>query len=170
MAPMPRRSAGILVHRGGDGALEVLLAHPGGPYYVRKDDGVWTVPKGELDPDEEPLAAAVREFTEEMGSPPPEGPREPLGEARQSNGKVNVVWAVAGQFDVATVRSNTFPMEWPPRSGRIQQVEEIDRAEWFPLDVARRKIRSAQRPFLDRLEALLGEPGTTAASEPLNEA
>jgi predicted NUDIX family NTP pyrophosphohydrolase len=151
MSPMPLRSAGLLLHRRGDGGLEVLLAHPGGPFYVRKDDGVWTIPKGEYEPDEEPLAAAVREFTEEMGSPPPPGEPVPLGEARQKSGKVNVAWAIAGDFDVGTVRSNTFPMEWPPKSGRIQQIEEIDRAEWFPMDVARIKIRSAQLPFLDRL-------------------
>jgi predicted NUDIX family NTP pyrophosphohydrolase len=129
----------------------VLLAHPGGPYYVRKDDGVWTVPKGELEGDEDPLAAAVREFTEEMGSPPPAGELVALGEARQRSGKINLVWAVEGDFDVTGVRSNTFPMEWPPRSGRTVQVEEIDRAEWFDLATARVKIRKAQLPFLDRL-------------------
>lgn len=149
---MPRTSAGVLLHRDGPTGPEVLLAHPGGPYYVRKDDGVWTVPKGELEGDEDPLAAAVREFTEEMGSAPPASELVALGEARQSSGKLNVVWAVEGDFDVAGVRSNTFPMEWPPRSGRTIQVEEIDRAEWFDLPAARVKIRKAQLPFLDRLE------------------
>jgi predicted NUDIX family NTP pyrophosphohydrolase len=149
---VPKRSAGLLLYRPAEAGLEVLLAHPGGPFYVRKDDGVWTVPKGEYDSTEEPLAAAVREFTEEMGSPPPQGEPLALGEARQSSGKVNVVWAVAGDFDASNVRSNTFPLEWPPRSGRIQQVPEIDRAAWFPLVQARRKLRPAQLPFLDRLE------------------
>jgi predicted NUDIX family NTP pyrophosphohydrolase len=153
---MPLRSAGLLLHRPGASGREVLLAHPGGPFYVHKDDGVWTIPKGEYEPDEEPLDAAVREFSEEMGSPPPPGEPVPLGEARQKSGKVNVAWAIDGDFDATTIRSNTFPMEWPPRSGHIQQIEEIDRAEWFPIDVARRKIRSAQLPFLDRLVELTG--------------
>jgi len=152
---VPKRSAGLLLFRRTTTGVEVLLGHPGGPYYVRKDDGVWTVPKGELDPNEDATAAAVREFTEEMGSAPPAGDLLPLGEARQSSGKVNVVWAVEGDLDASTIRSNTFPMEWPPRSGRIQQVEEIDRADWFALDTARRKIRPAQLPFLDRLEAAI---------------
>jgi predicted NUDIX family NTP pyrophosphohydrolase len=156
---VPRRSAGVLLHRQGPQGTEVLLAHPGGPYYVKKDDGVWTVPKGELEGDEDPLAAAVREFTEEMGSPPPHGELVPLGEARQSSGKLNLAWALEGEFDVAGVRSNTFGMEWPPRSGRIVQVEEIDRAEWFDLPAARVKIRKAQLPFLDRLEQQLGAAG-----------
>lgn len=158
---MPVRSAGLLLYRRTAAGPEVLLAHPGGPYYVRKDDGVWSVPKGELDPDEEPLAAAAREFAEELGSAPPAGEPTPLGEARQKSGKINLVWAVEGDFDPATVRSNTFPMEWPPRSGRIQQVEEVDRAAWFGLDDARRKIHPAQLPFLDRLldvVASTGEP------------
>jgi predicted NUDIX family NTP pyrophosphohydrolase len=155
---VPKRSAGLLLFRRTEGGLEVLLGHPGGPFYVRKDDGVWTIPKGELDPGEDETAAAVREFTEEMGSAPPPGALLPLGEARQSSGKVNVVFAVEGDLDARAIRSNTFPMEWPPRSGRIQQIEEIDRAEWFPLEAARRKIRAAQLPFLDRLEvAAAGE-------------
>ena len=150
---MPRRSAGVLVYRSGETGVEVLLAHPGGPYYVKKDDGVWSIPKGELEGDEEPLVAAVREFTEEMGSPPPPGLLQPLGEARQRSGKVNLIWAVEGQFDVSGVRSNTFPMEWPPRSGRTIEVEEIDRAEWFDLPTARIKINASQLPFLERIEA-----------------
>jgi predicted NUDIX family NTP pyrophosphohydrolase len=152
---VPKRSAGLLLFRRTEVGLEVLLGHPGGPFYVRKDDGVWTIPKGELDPGEDETAAAVREFTEEMGSAPPPGELLPLGEARQRSGKVNVIWAVGGDLDAGAVRSNTFPMEWPPRSGRIQQVEEIDRAEWFSLEAARRKIRRAQLPFLERLEAVV---------------
>jgi predicted NUDIX family NTP pyrophosphohydrolase len=153
---VPTRSAGLLLHRLGETGLEVLLAHPGGPFYVRKDDGVWTIPKGEYGRDEDALQAAVREFTEEMGRPPPDGDPLPLGEARQSSGKINVIWALRGDFDASRISSNTFPMEWPPRSGRIQQVEEIDRAAWFSLEEARRKIRPAQLPFLDRLCTELG--------------
>lgn len=154
---MPRRSAGVLVYRSTGNSLEVLLAHPGGPYYVKKDDGVWSIPKGELEGDEEPLVAAVREFTEEMGSPPPDAPFRALGEARQRSGKVNLIWAVEGDLDVVGVRSNTFLMEWPPRSGRTIEVEEIDRAEWFDLPSARVKISASQVPFLDRLDQLVND-------------
>ncbi|HSP36698.1 MAG TPA: NUDIX domain-containing protein [Frankiaceae bacterium] len=153
---MPPRSGGVLLYRRSAGDLEVLLGHPGGPFYTKKDDGVWTIPKGELEPGEDEPAAAVREFTEEMGSAPREGTPLPLGEAKQSGGKVNVVWALAGDFEVASLRSNTFPMEWPPRSGHLQQFEEIDRVAWFDLDMARRKLRPAQLPFLDRLISVLG--------------
>lgn len=148
---MPVKSAGLLLYRRGPGGVEVLLGHPGGPFYAKKDDGVWSIPKGELETDEEPLAAAVREFTEEMGGAPPAGAPWSLGEAKQSGGKINVIFALEGDFDVATLRSNTFPMEWPPRSGRMQQFEEIDRVAWLDLDAARVKLRSGQHPFLDRL-------------------
>ena len=148
---MPVRSAGLLLYRQGTAGVEVLLGHPGGPFYVKKDDGVWSIPKGELEADEDVLAAAVREFTEEMGSAPPDGVPWPLGEAKQSSGKINTIFALEGDFDVATLRSNTFPMQWPPRSGRTQQFEEIDRVAWLTLDAARVKLRSAQHPFLDRL-------------------
>jgi predicted NUDIX family NTP pyrophosphohydrolase len=162
---MPLRSAGLLLFRRTAGGLEVLLAHPGGPYYGRKDAGVWTVPKGELEGDEEPLAAAVREFTEEMGSAPPAGDPVALGEARQAGGKVNVVWAVEGDFDAEHIRSNTFKMPWPPRSGQVQSFPEIDRAAWFGIDEARTKLRSGQLPFLDRLVDALGAAPAPSAGD-----
>lgn len=148
---MPSRSAGLLLWRRTGGDLQVLLAHPGGPYYARKDAGVWTIPKGELEPDEQTYAAAVREFTEELGSPPPDGKSLALGEAKQAGGKVNVIFAVEGDFDTENIVSNTFEMPWPPRSGRLQTFPEIDRAAWFDLAEARIKLRSGQLPFLDRL-------------------
>jgi predicted NUDIX family NTP pyrophosphohydrolase len=134
----------------------------GGPFWAHKDERAWTIPKGEYGADEAARAAACREFTEEMGSAPPDpADWRDLGEVRQSNGKVVTVWGVVGDFDVSSQRSNTFEMEWPPRSGRTQAFPEVDRAEWFVLADARRKIVTAQQPFLDRLEALavdLGEP------------
>ncbi|NHC13730.1 NUDIX domain-containing protein [Motilibacter deserti] len=148
---MPKRSAGLLLWRRREGVVEVLLAHPGGPLFARRDDGAWSVPKGEYTDDEEPLAAARREFLEEIGTAAPDGEPFPLGEARQSSGKVNVVWALRGDLDVTEVHSNLFSMEWPPRSGRHQEFPEIDRAAWFDLETARRKIFASQLPFLDRL-------------------
>lgn len=162
---MPQRSAGLLLYRRTVRGLEVLLAHPGGPYYARKDAGVWTVPKGELEGDEEPLRAAVREFSEEMGSPPPAGAPVPLGEAKQAGGKVNVVLAVEGDFDATAIRSNTFEMPWPPRSGRIESFPEIDRAAWFEIEEARAKLRSGQLPFLDRLVEAVGTSPAPSAPD-----
>jgi predicted NUDIX family NTP pyrophosphohydrolase len=153
---VPRTSAGLLLHRHRDGELEVLLVHPGGPFWARKDAGAWSVPKGEYEPTEDPRAAARREFAEELGSPPPEGPALDLGEVAQKGGKRVRAWAVAGDLDVTTVVSNTFEMEWPPRSGRRQTFPECDRAEWFGLDAAAAKLLGAQRPFLDRLRRALG--------------
>lgn len=160
-----RRAAGILLWRRAnppDGAVEVLLAHPGGPLFARKDLGVWTVPKGEPDDGEDDLEAARREFAEELGVVAPAGEAVPLGEARQRGGKVNVVWAVEGDIDiesdVGTVNSNTFELEWPPRSGRVQSFPEVDRAAWFDLTgEARVRIRDGQLPFLDRLGDVLSE-------------
>lgn len=150
-----KRSAGLLLYRhrrtGNGMVLEVLLGHPGGPYFDRRDDGVWTIPKGEYEPDEQPLAAAYREFTEEIGTAPPDGDPLPLGETRQSNGKLATVWALAGDLDVAVIRCNLFEMEWPPRSGRVQSFPELDRAAWFDLPTARRKAFTSQLPFFDRL-------------------
>jgi predicted NUDIX family NTP pyrophosphohydrolase len=138
--------------------LEVFLAHPGGPFYARKDDGCWTLAKGEVGRGEEPLAAAVREFAEETGIAPAGDP-VPLGAVRLRSGKVIEAWAFAGDRDEsAPIRSNRFTLEWPPRSGRSQKFPEIDRAAFFPLAVARRKIHPDQRPFLDRLAAHLGAP------------
>jgi predicted NUDIX family NTP pyrophosphohydrolase len=151
-------SAGILLHRSGAGGPEVLLGHMGGPFWARKDDGAWSMPKGEHGPEEDPLAAAVREFTEETGSPPPAGEPVGLGTVRQSSGKRLTAFALAGDLDADAVVSNTFTLEWPPRSGRVQEFPEIDRAAWFGLDDARRAVVRGQLPFLDRLSELLG-PG-----------
>jgi predicted NUDIX family NTP pyrophosphohydrolase len=136
------------------GGLEVLLVHPGGPFWARRDLGAWSIPKGEYGPDEAPLAAARREFAEELGVATPEGPIEDLGEVRQKSGKLVRAWALAGDVDVSGVRSNTFTLEWPPRSGVTQEFPEVDRAEWFELTVAREKIVPAQVPLLDRLQEL----------------
>ncbi len=147
---MPKRSAGVLLFRRAGRKLEVLLAHPGGPFWKNKDDGAWSIPKGEYRDDEDPLAAAKREFAEETGLSP-SGDFLPLGEVRQPGGKVVTAWAMEGDFDAANLRSNTFSMPWPPGSGKLQEFPEIDRAEWFPLEVARRKILKGQAELLDRL-------------------
>ncbi len=150
---MARRSAGILLHREGADGREVLLVHPGGPFWANRDDGAWSIPKGEYTDDEDPEAAARREFAEELGSRLPESAElRDLGEVKQKNGKVVVAYAAAGDLDTSTVHSNTFEMEWPPRSGRRQAFPEIDRAEWFALAQAREKLLPAQAAFLDRLE------------------
>jgi predicted NUDIX family NTP pyrophosphohydrolase len=149
---MPKRSAGLLLHRVGEGGgLEVLLVHPGGPFWARRDDGAWSIPKGEYNADEDPHATAVREFEEELGVAPPPGEDVLLGEVRQAGGKVVIAWAREGDLDVTEVRSNSFEMEWPRGSGRRQSFSEVDRAEWFGLAAARRKLLSGQVPFLDRL-------------------
>jgi predicted NUDIX family NTP pyrophosphohydrolase len=129
----------------------VLLGHMGGPFWARKDAGAWSIPKGEYGEDEDARAAARREFGEELGTPPPDGPWLELGEVRQRAGKVVTAWAVEGDFDVSTLRSNTFTIEWPPRSGRQAEFPEIDRAAWFDLATARARIVAAQAVFLDRL-------------------
>jgi predicted NUDIX family NTP pyrophosphohydrolase len=148
-----KRSAGILLHRGGAERREVLLVHPGGPFWARRDAGAWSIPKGEYDDGEEPLACALREFEEEIGSAlEAAGDLVELGEVTQRNRKRVTAWAAAGDVDASAVRSNTFTMEWPPRSGRTEEFPEIDRAEWFPLAQAREKLIEAQVVFLDRLE------------------
>jgi predicted NUDIX family NTP pyrophosphohydrolase len=152
----PRRSAGILLHRRRGGQLEVLLVHPGGPLWARRDAGAWSIPKGEHDPDEEALAAARREFAEELGTAPPDGPTLDLGEVRQKSGKLVRAWALEGDLDPAGIVSNTFELEWPPRSGRLIRAPEVDRAEWFGLPEARRRINQAQVELVDRLAAALG--------------
>jgi predicted NUDIX family NTP pyrophosphohydrolase len=150
-----KRSAGLLLFRipshGGDSTVEVLLAHMGGPFWAAKDAGAWSVPKGEYEPDEQPVAAARREFLEELGLPAPDGPLIDLGDVRQSGGKVVSVWAVRGDLDPAAVRPGTFEMEWPRGSGRLQTFPEIDRVAWLALDDARARIVGGQRAFLDRL-------------------
>ncbi|MDV3126212.1 NUDIX domain-containing protein [Mycobacterium sp. 21AC1] len=148
---MPKLSAGLLLYRIVGDVVEVLLAHPGGPFWARKDAGAWSLPKGEYADDEDPWAAAQREFAEELGSAPPAGPRLDLTPVRQAGGKVVTAFAVHGDFDVAQARSETFSMEWPKGSGRIREFPEIDRAEWFPVAVARVKLLAGQRPLLDQL-------------------
>ena len=153
MAPV--RSAGLLLHRPGPDGLEVLIAHMGGPYWARKDEGAWSIPKGEIDGGEDPLAAALREFAEETGRPAPDGPTVELGEFRQPGGKRVFVFARAADFDATEILGNTFEMEWPPRSGRRQSFPEIDRFAWLDLPQARRRIIRAQVALLDELEVLL---------------
>jgi predicted NUDIX family NTP pyrophosphohydrolase len=148
---MPRVSAGLLLYRVQDEVLEVLLVHPGGPLWRKKDDGAWSIPKGEVAPGEDELTAARREFREETGVDPA-GPFVPLGQVRQKSGKIVYAWACVGDCDPRAIKSNTFTMEWPPRSGRRQEFPEIDRAEFWPLEQARRKINPAQAQFLDALE------------------
>ena len=149
--PAAPTSAGLLVFRERDGELEVLLAHMGGPFWARKDAGAWTVPKGELEDGEVAAAAARREFAEELGHEPPDGPLTDLGEIRQRGGKRVIAFALAGDFDPAQLRPGTFDLEWPPRSGRVQAFPEIDRVAWFDLETARAKIVPAQAELLDRL-------------------
>jgi predicted NUDIX family NTP pyrophosphohydrolase len=147
-----KRSAGILLHRrSAGGALEVLLVHPGGPFWAKKDLGAWSIPKGEHEDGEDARAAALREFEEELGSPAVEGELVDLGEVRQKSGKVVTAWALEGDIDADGIRSNTFEMEWPPRSGKTREFPEVDRAAWFGLDEARERILPAQAPLLDRL-------------------
>lgn len=148
---MTRLSAGVLLHRTGpDGAVQVLLAHMGGPFWAHKDEGAWSIPKGEHPAEEDARAAACREFAEELGAPVPDGELRDLGTVR-SGSKVIAVFALVGDLDADRVVSNTFELEWPPRSGRTQAFPEVDRAAWFDLDTARRKIVKSQRPFLDRI-------------------
>ncbi len=148
---MARRSAGLLLYRIGDGGPELLLVHPGGPFWARKDAGVWSLPKGEYEDGDDPRAAAVREFEEETGTAPPAGELIELGSVTQKNGKRVIAWAAEGDLDAAAIRSNTFTMEWPPRSGRRQEFPEVDRAGWFGPDAARQKLNPAQAAFVDRL-------------------
>lgn len=153
-----KRSAGILLHRRGAAGLEVLLVHPGGPFWAKKDAGAWSIPKGELEEGEDAVACALRELREELG-PAPELRRESLvelGSVRQKSGKVVEAWAGEGDFDPAALDGNSFSLEWPPRSGRQQEFPEVDRVEWFAPGAARGKILPAQEPFLDRLLAHLG--------------
>jgi predicted NUDIX family NTP pyrophosphohydrolase len=146
-------SAGILMYRRGEAGLDVLLVHPGGPFWRYRDLGAWSIPKGELDNGEDPEEAARREFAEELGITAT-GRLRPLGQVRQRGGKIVLAYALEGTLDAGAVRSNEISIEWPPRSGRIIQIPEIDRAEWFPLTLAREKILLSQQPFLDRLEEL----------------
>ena len=149
---MPVRSAGILLYRHGAAGPEVLLVHPGGPFWAKKDLGAWSIPKGEYEPDEDPRAAALREFEEETGTAlTPAAPAD-LGTVRLKSGKVVAAWAAEGDLDADAIVSNTFELEWPPRSGQRRAFPEVDRAGWFGLEAAREKLNPAQAAFLDRLD------------------
>lgn len=150
---MVARSAGILLYKRTKGELQVLLVHPGGPFWRNKDDGAWSIPKGELGPGEDTEATARREFREELGASPA-GPLVPLGSIRQRGGKQVDAFALEGDLDVERIAGNSFEIEWPPRSGRRQSFPEVDRAAWLSPEEARRKINAGQRPFIDRLEEL----------------
>lgn len=151
-----KRSAGLLVFRRTDSGIEVLLGHMGGPFWAQKDAGAWSIPKGEHDSNETPQAAARREFSEELGLPPPDGELLDLGEVRQSGGKTVSAWAVEGDLDPADVIPGTFELEWPRGSGNMRAFPEVDRVGWFALEAARAKVVTAQRTFLDRLAQRLG--------------
>lgn len=157
---MPKYSAGVLLHRVTDGVVEVLIGHPGGPFWARKDDGAWSIPKGEYEPGEDPWTAAQREFAEELGLPLPDGPRIAFDAVKQPSGKVLTVFAVGADLDVTDCVSNTFTLEWPKGSGRLQEFPELDRVAWFPVAQARRKLLKGHVVFLDLLmahQAGLGE-------------
>jgi predicted NUDIX family NTP pyrophosphohydrolase len=151
---LPKRSAGILMYRRGGNGFELLLVHPGGPFWARKDLGAWSIPKGEYAPPEDPQAVALREFEEETGVAL-RGTLRPLGEVVQAGRKVVTAFALEGDFDPTQLKSNTFELEWPPKSGRKAQFPEVDRAQWFSPDAAREKILPGQRDFIDRLLAAL---------------
>jgi len=153
---MAKLSAGILMYRGQGPALELLLVHPGGPFWANKDRGAWSIPKGEYEEGDEPLAVAKREFEEELGTPAPKRAYLQLGELKQPSRKLITAFAVEGDLDPGTLKSNYFAMEWPPKSGKMQSFPEVDRAAWFSLDQAGTKIHPGQAPFIDRLLAALG--------------
>jgi predicted NUDIX family NTP pyrophosphohydrolase len=150
---MPKLSAGVLLYRTCEGVAEVLIAHPGGPFWARKDDGAWSIPKGEYTDGEDPWTVAQREFHEELGLPLPAGPRIDFGALKQPSGKVITAFAVEADLDVTDTHSNTFEMEWPKGSGRMREFPEVDRVGWFAVVHARTKLLTGQRPFLDRLMA-----------------
>jgi predicted NUDIX family NTP pyrophosphohydrolase len=157
---VPKLSAGLLLYRVIDGEVEVLIGHPGGPFWARKDDGAWSIPKGEYTEGEDPWTVAQREFTEELGKKAPVGARIDFDPVRQPSGKVITAFAVRGDLDLDGTFSNTFEIEWPKGSGRLREFPEIDRAAWFPVAAARLKLLKGQRPLLDRLLSALedGEP------------
>lgn len=159
---MPKLSAGLLLFREAGGVVEVLVAHPGGPFWARKDDGAWSIPKGEYAEGDDPWLAAKREFTEELGLPVPDGPRIDLGSTKQPGGKVVTAYAVHSDLDVSEARSNTFELEWPRGSGKVREFPEVDRVGWFPVAQARSKLLKGQRIFLDRLMA---DPAVADLSE-----
>jgi predicted NUDIX family NTP pyrophosphohydrolase len=152
---MPSLSAGLLLYRVVDGSVEVLIGHPGGPFWAKKDDGAWSIPKGEYTDGEDPWAAARREFEEELGKPPPDGPRIDFPPLKQPSGKIITAFAVRGDLDLEGTVSNTFTLEWPKGSGNVREYPEIDRADWFCVPAARSKLLKGQRPLLDRLVDVL---------------
>lgn len=158
---MKKRSAGVLLFRFNNAALEVLLVHPGGPYWVDKDAGAWSIPKGEYSEGEDALTAAKREFAEETGVKV-EGEFLPLGDVKQAGGKIVQAWALEGDLDPSLIRSNTFTLEWPPRSGSVREFPEVDSARWFLIPVARQKLLFGQREFLARLSARFGADGSSS--------
>ena len=153
---MSKKSAGLLVFRETSGHLEVLLVHPGGPFWARKDEGAWSIPKGEFEEGEDPVKAAIREFEEETGFTV-HGDLIPLEPLRQPGGKMVYAWAIRKNLDPSGFKSNTFTMEWPPKSGRQREFPEIDRVAWFPVESARRKILKGQAAFITQLEGKIGE-------------
>src|ERR1700736_3311076 len=153
---MPRLSSGLLLFRRRERRLEVLLVHPGGPFWRRRDTGGWSLPKGEHEPNEDSLSAARREFAEELGLPPPAGEAIELGAVKQPSGKLIHAWALAADIDVSQIQSNSFELEWPPGSGELRQFPEADRAAWFDLSSAREKMIAGQRPLLDLLLERVG--------------
>lgn len=163
---MKRQSTGLLLYRHSDKGLEVLLVHPGGPFWARKDKGAWSVPKGEYKEDEDPFAAAKREFAEETGQPAPEGEYIDLGEFSRKDGKTIKAWALNSEFDVNKIKSNTFEMEWPPKSGQKQEFLEVDKAAWVAISKAPGKMHKGQNVFIERLAERLGaEPDQPTGSQ-----
>lgn len=160
---MPKRSAGLLLYRIAGDVVEVLLGHPGGPFWARKDDGAWSIPKGEYLDDEDPWDAARREFLEELGLPVPDGPRIELTPVKQSGGKVITAFAVHADLDVTKAVSNTFELEWPRGSGNVREYPELDRVGWFSVAAARSKLLKGQLPLLDQLSDALGADGSDAS-------
>ena len=160
---MPKLSAGLLLYRFDDGSLEVLIGHPGGPFWAKKDDGAWSIPKGEYADGEDPWHAARREFEEELGKPPPDGPRIDFPPLRQPSGKIITAFAVRGDLDLHGTVSNTFTVEWPKGSGNVREYPEIDRADWFSVVEARLKLLKGQRPLLDQLMNAVGDAESAAS-------
>ena len=153
-------SAGLLIYKYEENELKVLLVHPGGPFWAKKDLGAWSIPKGEYIEDEEPLKVAYREFEEEIGQNPPDGKTLELGSIKQPSGKLITAWAIEGDLDVFKIKSNLFSLEWPPKSGRTQEFPEVDKAEWFDLEETRRKILPGQKGFLEKLKITINRSRT----------
>jgi predicted NUDIX family NTP pyrophosphohydrolase len=160
---MPKLSAGLLLYRVVDGSVDVLIVHPGGPFWAKKDDGAWSIPKGEYLDGEDPWLAARREFEEELGKTPPDGPRVDFPPLRQPSGKIITAFAVRGDLDLEGTVSNTFALEWPRGSGNIREYPEVDRVGWFAVPEARLKLLKGQRPLLDRLMDAVGDAGSAAS-------